>query len=587
MSALSVNFDLERRVRLTSGLILFTYAACHFISHATGLLLLDNLQAIGHDIILVPWRTPFGVALLLACFTFHMSLGLYSLYRRRHLRMPAIEAWQLGLGLTIPLLLAPHVTDTRVAVMKFGLEDSYFRILYHFWISDPTFGLPRQFLLLVCIWTHGCIGIHMWLRFRDWYRRRAILFLLLALAVPVLAIAGLMNAGWEVILRAYIDEGFIEAHGPPAKGTPYAHVPAALGAIISNLQLSYLGLLAGVLLLRYVRNLHERWFATVRIDYRDGRSVRAPCGFSVLEASRYKGIPHASVCGGRARCSTCRIRVLHGVEQLPPPGAGEAATLQRIGSPERVRLACQLRPQHDLGVHPLTPADRPLDGLRVLLDQGREIFVTAMFIDLRDSTRLAADRLPYDAIFIIDAYVRATTTTILAEGGHVTSVAGDGVMSLFRLDGDQRAGARAALRAAGAAWRAIRRVSRELAHDLEAPLTFGIGLHSGISVVGAVGPSDQQSLQFLGDTGNIAARLEGLTKELGCVALVSAETCAAADLAPPFACVKAPIRGRDAELPALPFRRLEDFERWLADGERPLTDAQTPPRSPWRGAWRI
>ncbi|HEY8064229.1 MAG TPA: adenylate/guanylate cyclase domain-containing protein [Methylosinus sp.] len=568
MPVSSVNFDLERKTRLTTGLILFTYAACHFISHATGLFFLDNLQAIGHDVILAPWRTRFGVALLLTCFTIHMSLGLYALYRRRHLRMPAIEAWQLALGLTIPLLLAPHVTDTRVAVLAFGLEDSYFRILYHFWITDPTIGLPRQFLLMVFIWTHGCIGIHMWLRYRDWYRRRQTLFLLLALALPALAIAGLLNSGWELILRAYMDESVIEAHGPPAKGSPHAQVPAALAAIILDLQVGYLVLLAGVLLLRAARNLRERVFDTVRIDYRDGRSVRAPYGFSVLEASRFEGIPHASVCGGRARCSTCRIRVLYGEADLPPPSPAELATLRRIGAPAGVRLACQTRPRCDLGVYPMLPADKPLDGLRVLLDQGREIFVTAMFVDLRDSTKLAANRLPYDAIYIVDAYIRATTNAILAEGGHVTSVAGDGVMSLFRLDGDAGEGARAALRAARGVWRAIRRVSREFAHDLDAPLAFGVGLHSGLSIVGAVGPSDRQSLQFLGDTGNIAARLEALTKETDCVALVSSQTCAAAELRPPHAVIEAPICGRDETLAAFPFQRLGDFERWLASGER-------------------
>ncbi|BBU60767.1 adenylate/guanylate cyclase domain-containing protein [Methylosinus sp. C49] len=568
MSLWSVNFDLERRTRLATGLTLFAYAACHFVSHATGLLFLDNLQGIGHGVILAPWRSSFGVALLLFCFTFHMSLGLFALYRRRHLRMPAIEAWQLGLGLTIPLLLAPHVTDTRVAVLAFGLEDSYFRILYHFWISDPTFGLPRQFLLMVLIWSHGCIGIHMWLRYRDWYRRRIILFLLLALALPVLAIAGLLNSGWELILRAYMDEAVIEAHGPPAKGTPHAHVPAMLASIILCLQISYLALLAAVLLLRALRNTRERMFDTVRIDYRDGRSIRAPFGFSVLEASRFKGIPHASVCGGRARCSTCRFRVLYGASELPPPGPAERAALAQIGAPEGVRLACQTRPRCDIGVYPMLPADSPLDGLCVLLDQGRELFVTAMFVDLRDSTKLAANRLPYDAIYIVDSYIRATTNAILAEGGHVTSVAGDGVMSLFRLDGDADEGARAALRAASGVWRAIRRVSRDFAQDLEAPLAFGVGLHSGLAIVGAVGPTDRQSLQFLGDTGNIAARLESLTKEMDCVALVSSQTCDAAGLRPPHAVVEAPIRGRDAALPAFPFKKLGDFERWVASGER-------------------
>jgi hypothetical protein len=120
---------------------MFVYATCHLISHATGLFLLDSIERIGHDIILAPWRTPIGLSLLLAAFLTHLGLGLWALYRRRHLRMPAIEAWQLGLGLTIPLLLAPHVTDARLGVLLYGLEDSYFRVLYVFWVLDPLTNL--------------------------------------------------------------------------------------------------------------------------------------------------------------------------------------------------------------------------------------------------------------------------------------------------------------------------------------------------------------------------------------------------------------------------------------------------------------
>lgn len=130
VAALRIKLPSARSIRLTAGLIMFTYATCHLISHATGLFLLDAIERIGHDIILAPWRTPFGLSLLLAAFLTHLGLGLWALYRRRHLRMPAIEAWQLGFGLTIPLLLAPHVTDARLGVLLYGLEDSYFRVLY-------------------------------------------------------------------------------------------------------------------------------------------------------------------------------------------------------------------------------------------------------------------------------------------------------------------------------------------------------------------------------------------------------------------------------------------------------------------------
>jgi adenylate cyclase len=550
MPALKVKLPLERSIRLTAGLIMFTYATCHLVSHATGLFLLDAIQAIGHDILLAPWRTPVGLWILLAAFMTHLGLGLMALYRRRHLRMPGIEAWQLGLGLTIPLLLAPHVTDARLGVLLYGLEDSYFRVLYLFWLTDPLGNLPRQFALLVAVWTHGCIGIHMWLRFRPWYPRWVWGLAAVAIVLPVLAILGITNAGWHTVLRAAVEPGFTAAHGPPAPGTAHAGVPAALGILITRLQVGYVALVAAIFLMRAVRSASERRRGEIRIGYRADRRVTVPLGFSILEASRWARIPHASVCGGRGRCSTCRVRVTAGLEQLASPTPAELATLLRVRAPAGIRLACQVRPTCDVSVVPLVPASRPLDGLRVDLDEGRELPVTALYVDLRDSTRLTANRLPFDAIFIVDRYIQAATAGILAHSGHVTSVAGDGIMSVFGLDGDAASGARQAIVAADAVWRAIDQVSVELASEIESPLRFGIGLHSGPSVIGAIGSPDRTSLQFLGDTGNVAARLESLTKDMNCTMIVSAATLAAAG----WQCsdwrrAEIHIRGHDAAMP--------------------------------------
>jgi adenylate cyclase len=324
---------LERTVRLTAGLIMFSYATCHLVSHATGLFLLDGIQRIGHDIVLAPWRTTAGLSILLAAFLTHLGLGLTALYRRRHLRMPAIEAWQLCLGLTIPLLLVFHVTDARLAVLFYGLEDSYFRVLYLFWLTDPLGNLPRQFALLVAVWTHGCIGIHMWLRLRPWYPQWSLVLGVPAISLPVLAILGVTNAGWDTILHASVEPGFAAAHGPPAPGTSDAGAVAALGLLVTRLQLGYVALVAAILVLRALRNAHERHRAGVRIDYSVGRSIVVPRGFSILEASRWAGIPHASICGARGRCSACRVRVLHGLERLATPTAAELVTLQRIRAP--------------------------------------------------------------------------------------------------------------------------------------------------------------------------------------------------------------------------------------------------------------
>ena len=146
---MKVNLPSERSVRLTSGLFMFSFATCHFLSHATGLLLLDNMELVGRGVFLAPWRnTPMRIALLM-CFLTHCGLGLRALYRRRHLRMPAIEAAQLGLGLLIPVLVIPHAFDVRLCYSLFGFEDSYYRVVYKYWLTQPLTGLPRQFALLL------------------------------------------------------------------------------------------------------------------------------------------------------------------------------------------------------------------------------------------------------------------------------------------------------------------------------------------------------------------------------------------------------------------------------------------------------
>jgi adenylate cyclase len=560
MPASRVKLPTERSVRLVAGLIMYAYVACHFISHATGLFLLDAIQAVGHNILLAPWRTSVGLAILLTCFLVHLSLGLWALYRRRHLRMPAIEAWQLGLGLLAPLLLIPHVTDARLGVLLYDLDDSYFRVLYRFWLTEPGIALPRQFALLLVVWIHGSIGIHMWLRFRPWYPRARAGLAAAAVLLPLLAILGIVNAGWDTVLRAAVEPGFVAAHGPPAPGTPGAAAGAALEQLIIWLQTGYVALVAAVLALRALRAALERRSQGIHIDYSGGRRVRVPHGFSILETSRWAGIPHASVCGARGRCSTCRVRITQGLDGLAPPAPAEGATLARIGAPAGVRLACQVRPGSDVAVRPLVPATRPLDGLRVALDEGRELVVTALCVDLRDSTRLAAGRLPFDAVFIVDRYVQAVTASIRARGGHITSVAGDGIMSVFGVDGDAATGTQRAIAAVAEVWRAIEKVSEELSGEIGSPLRFGIGVHCGVSVLGAVGLPDQATIQFLGDTGNVAARLEGLTKEMNCVAIVSAATLDAAGARySPWRPAEVDIRGRDQPLPVFLIHRLDEM----------------------------
>src|SRR5262249_16190948 len=134
-----------------TGLILFAFATSHLINHAFGIRSVDAMQA-ASAVLLAPWQTSAGLIVLYTAFFAHGLLGFYGLYRRRHLRMPANEAWQLALGLTIPFLLISHPVGIRLGEFQYGRELGYLPILNKFWVVSPDFALPRQLLLLLVLW---------------------------------------------------------------------------------------------------------------------------------------------------------------------------------------------------------------------------------------------------------------------------------------------------------------------------------------------------------------------------------------------------------------------------------------------------
>jgi adenylate cyclase len=254
----------------------------------------------------------------------------------------------------------------------------------------------------------------------------------------------------------------------------------------------------------------------------------------VLEASLRYNVPHASVCGGRARCSTCRIRIIGDYSNLPPPSPREAFVLAQVGATDpSIRLACQLRPNGDLSffqlfmpslmsanVHAASPA-------RI----GQERYLVSLFVDMRGSTRLAETRLPFDTVFIVNRFLGAVSQAVIASGGQPNQFVGDGMLALFGLAAEPAMACRQAIAAAAAIARHIEELNDFLSHDLREPIRFGIGIHGGEVIVGEIGYRDHMVFTALGDAVNVAARLQDMTKSLGCEVILSEEVCHTAGLA--------------------------------------------------------
>jgi adenylate cyclase len=547
---------LERTLRLTTGLILFSFATSHFLNHACGILRLPTMDAI-RVVLIWPWRTAVGQTLLYGSFFTHGGLGLYAIHRRRHLRIPPAELAQLLLGLSIPPLIIIHAVNVRLGYLLFDLPLTYPWLIYRYWFLSPYVGIPRQFLLLLVLWIHGCIGLRSAMRFRPWYPRWMPILAILATLIPVLAISGIIDAGHDFDARAALDQGFVASFNLQ---TPTQ--AKTLTRIGNTLILVYFGLVGAVFAAQGAREWIQRRYRAVTITYPDGKQVVVPRGFSILEASRFAGVPHMSMCGGRGRCSTCRVLVKAGLENLPPPNTVEAKTLAAIGASGAMRLACQVRPHEDICVEPLLTAGR-LDARKRAksLSASSEHEIAALFVDLRDSTKLADGRLPYDAFYVIDRYVGAVCHAVESNGGHVSSIAGDGVMGFFGGDRPAKEAAQAAILALRDLWAALLALSEEFETAFDFPLRFGAGCHLGLAIVG--GLESRQTAPFLGDVGNIASRLQGLTKEFKCAVILSREVIEGAGLQmSAIESRRVHVRSRSQEIEIITFnteRQLDDL----------------------------
>ena len=508
-----------KRLRLASGLVLFTYVATHFLNHALGLISLPAAEH-GRDVFLFAWRGWIGTVVLYSAFTVHIGLAFWAIFRRRTLRMHAWEWTQLVMGLAIPLLLIEHIVGTRLIHELFGTQDSYTYITLVLWVWAPDKGLTQSGLLLIA-WIHGCIGLHYWLRLRRWYSERAPWFLVAAVVVPVLGLLGFNQLGHEVGLL--VNNQLLMRDTVAALKLPSAEQAAEMYRLIGAFRLGFVALLLLTLVARAGRLLLERARGLVRITYPGGKIVTVTPGCTVLEASRFNGIPHASVCGGRGRCSTCRVRVGRGAEHLAPPAPDELRVLQRVGAPPQVRLACQIRPMKALEVIPLLPPSASSREAYARADhtQGSDQVIAVLFADLRSFTQFAEKRLPYDVVFVLNRYFNAMGMAIADAGGHLDKFIGDGVMALFGTEGDPENGARQAVNAARNMALKLAELNETLKHELETPLRIGIGIHAGHAIIGEMGYERATTLTAIGDTVNTASRLESMTKEVKAQLVVS------------------------------------------------------------------
>ena len=465
----------KRGLRLASGLLLFGYIALHLLNHALGLVSLavaESALAIAASF----WHGGLGSVLLYGAFSVHLALAFDAIHARRTLRMAPADLVRVFLGLGIPTLLIGHAVGTRLAWQIYGESTAYSRVIGSLLAAD---GQGRQLALLVPGWLHGCIGVHYALVRRQLYHRLQPVLFAMALLLPVLSALGFLAMAREMQTSAVL-------HALSAANTARLN-EAALADVRKAVLAVYAGACVLVFVSRSGRSWRERRAgSTVRIQYPD-RLVEVPRGWTVLEASRGHHLPHVAVCGGRARCSTCRVRIVDGAASCPPPSDMETATLQRIHAAADVRLACQLRPTGDVALVPLLAPTSPA-WRTAAVTQAVDKELAIACIDWRNFQALSNSMLAQDEVFLSTRFRRAVHAATRRHMALACNATSDSVTLAFGISGELAQACRNALLAAWFVEQGLDALADLCVRQFGARPEFGISAHVGS--VALSGPED-------------------------------------------------------------------------------------------------
>ena len=333
-----MHVGMLRSVRLVSGLVLMAFVTMHMTNLMLGMHSLAAMES-WRPWLMGPWRSTVGQVLLVCSALIHLALGVWAIAARRSATMSTTDWVQLCLGLATPPLLLNHAIVMHMAGEVAPNFDARFgQMLAVYWSFSPGYAF-QQLAVVIVVWIHAAVGVYSWLVLKPVWQRIGGLVLPLLFAVPILALLGFAEAGREVLQRLAADPAWRE------------HITANLRRIVAvtdPLNALQLELLAGYAVavvagatVFIVRVLRER--SRVTVAYDGGLSAQGRRGLSLLELARLSDVPHASVCSGRGRCGTCRVRIDAGAGQLSAIAEDERRTLERVGALAGERLACQAR----------------------------------------------------------------------------------------------------------------------------------------------------------------------------------------------------------------------------------------------------
>ena len=379
-------------------MVILTYTATHFLNHALGLVSLAALEE-GRRIFLLFWRNSVVQFLFPLALFVHAQSAIWRLMFRQSWRFSRRDKIKIFTGLAIPLLLLMHLAGTRMQWWVYGYNDTY---AYYLHLNLQDGGIYFVIVMALLVWLHGYYGVTAILDLKAWFARYRTAFSVAYASIPVLGLSGIIAAANQVsrlaadaewTKRVYLHHG----------GQPQQVFESKLLFYFALLGLFVL-LIVSLYAVRLVLLRHKKRRANILVQYADGPEVKIHTGTTLLEASLMHNIEHAHVCGGNGRCSTCRVRVLSGAENLSAPESIEKNLLTKIGAESDVRLACQARVRGDVRIAQLIGAGHAASTVlnRKPEANGMEREVVVFYSDLRGFTAYPESRLPYDVVNVLN-----------------------------------------------------------------------------------------------------------------------------------------------------------------------------------------
>ncbi len=246
---------------------------------------------------------------------------------------------------------------------------------------------------------------------------------------------------------------------------------------------------------------------------------------TILDVSIAHKIPHFRECGGNGRCTTCRVRICDGMQNVLPRTQREAEVADARRWDRFTRLACQTRVSGDVTLQRLITSCA--DVSRVQMEEAsiapsEERTLAVLFCDIREFTSFVDRNLAYDVVHILNRFFTAVGESILINNGVIYQYVGDQIIGLFGVGGDPpEKCCLDAIRAGLGMIESLNDLNAKLTDEFGTTLEIGIAAHCGPVIVGMMGHPGHKKFTVIGDAMNTASRIEDANKTLGTRFLVS------------------------------------------------------------------